>query len=259
MGKNTFEELDPDLRAMRASMRPSAGPMRWSRVLTGILLVGCATFAFAYYLPLERAHQTLTARFTELSSQVDSSKRALEESRKAAKELGEKQELLERQLSDVTQLNKQRASASLELTSALKSKLDKPLAKNQAALGVAAGQTMAALSLDYVVTRGKLVVSPQGQTALCSVASTAGKRALRVLAVVDQKSIPAALARTHKAPLQYSVAVATLVADTMLDKCRTDPTRLSAAGVPAEPASAPKLEGKKLDGPRIELWIEGAL
>jgi hypothetical protein len=259
MGKNTFEELDPDVQAMRASMRPSAGPLRWGRVLTGVLLVGCLTFAFAYHLPLQQAHQTLTARFTELSSQADSSKRALEEARKSAKELGDKQQALERQLSEVKQLEQQRASAGQELTSTLKSKLEKPLSKNQAAVGSAAGQTMAALSLDYVVTRGKLATAPQGQVALCSAAGAAGKRALRVVAIADQKSIPPALAKTYKTPLQYSVAVATLVAETLLEKCNTDPSRLTAAGVPAEPPAPSKLEGKKLAGPRVELWIDNTL
>ncbi len=30
MGKNPFED-DSDVQAMRASMRPAAGPMRWGR------------------------------------------------------------------------------------------------------------------------------------------------------------------------------------------------------------------------------------
>ena len=93
MGKDPFE--DPEVEAMRASMRPPAGPMRWGRVLTGVLVVACATFALAYYLPLQRAHTALTTHFAELRSKVDSANRAVEESRRSAKELSDKNQALQ--------------------------------------------------------------------------------------------------------------------------------------------------------------------
>ena len=65
MGNNPLE--DPDLKAMRASMRPSGGSMRWGRILTAVLVVACLTFAFAFYLPLLRAHET-HRRFEETAA-----------------------------------------------------------------------------------------------------------------------------------------------------------------------------------------------
>jgi len=253
MVKAAFE--DPELRAMQSSMRPAAGQLRWGRVLTGILVVACASFALAYYLPLRRAHETLNLRFVELSSKVDSANRAAEESRGRTKELSDKNQTLQSQLDEAEQRGKADTDASRALKSGLESKLQKQVAGEQAAVGSAGGQVVASLSLGYLLSRGKLELSPQGKLALCSVAS-ASSPTLRVLAIAGKKDIPPALAAKLKTPLDYSVAVAALVTQTLIDQCKALPTKLSASGVPAEPTPAPKLDGKKLSGPRIELWLD---
>ena len=258
MAKNPFEDMDPDVQAMRGSMRPSGGAVRWGRVLTGILVVACLTFAFAYHLPLQQAHAALTSRFADLQTQVSSAQRAADEARSQVKQLGEKQQALDSQTDQSKQTEKSRADASRALKSALEAKLDKPLAKDQAALGVAGSRALAALALSYVLTPGKLEVSPLGKAALCSVASAAGERSIHVIAIADKKSIPPPLAAKLKTPLQYNVAVAQLVTETLLDKCKVPPARTSATGVPAEPTARPQLEGKNLSAPRIELWLESA-
>lgn len=257
MGRNPFEE-DPDVQAMRTSMRPGTGALQWGRVLTGVLVVVCVTFALAYYLPLRSAHQTLVLRFTELQSKVDSANRALEDSHQRAKELSDKQQELEGQADQVKQTEKKRAEASQAIKTALESKLKTALGKDQAAVGVSGGQAVTALSLGYLLAPGKLDVSPQGKVALCTVASASSDRTIRVLAITDKKSIPTALAPKLKTPLRYSVAVSQLVAETLLDKCNVAHARVSATGVAAEPASSPKHDGKKLIGPRVDLWLEGA-
>lgn len=258
MSKNPFDEADAEMQALRASMRPTAGPVRWGRVLTGMLVIGCVTFALAYYLPLARAHQELGKRFAELKARADAADRALEGERSKAKELGETHRALENRMAEVTQRDKQRADASQVIRSALQSKLEKPLAKNQATVAVAGDRVVAALSLDHLLTRGKVEIGAPGQSLLCSVAGAANKRSIRVVVVAEQKGIPANLSKTLKTPLQYSVAVAQRVAETLLDKCGVDAAHLSAAGVPTEPASSMAPEGKKLPGPRVELWLEGA-
>jgi uncharacterized protein YlxW (UPF0749 family) len=254
MGNNPLE--DPDLQAMRASMRPSGGSMRWSRILTAVLVVACLTFAFAFYLPLLRAHETLTKHFSEVQTRVDSANKSASEARADVKELQEKQQELEAKLKQAEEAKQPSAGAGSSSSSkgALEAKLQKPLAKDQAALGSAEGQAIAGLSLGYALTKGKLAVSPDGQAALCGVAGTSSKRPIRVLAIADKKSIPPALAAKLKTPLDYSGAVAALVVETLRDKCKVDPTYLSATGFPAEPA-APQVEGKRLSGARVELWL----
>jgi hypothetical protein len=256
MGKDVFE--DPELSAMRAAMGATAAPVRWGRVLTGVLVVACATFALGYHLPLRRAHETLTAHFTELKSKVDSASRAAEESRARAKELSDKNQTLQSQLDELQHREAASAETSRAIKSALESKLQKPIASDQAAVASAGGQAVASLSLGYLLTHGKLELSPQGKLALCSVASASSSLNIRVVAFVGKKDIPAALAPKLKTPLDYSVAVAALVTQALLEQCKAAPSKLSATGVPAEPASAPKLDGKKLSGPRVELWLESS-
>jgi len=253
MGKNPFEEMD-----MGASMRPAAGPLSWGRVLTGVLVVGCATFAFAYYLPLQRAHETLTRSFSQLQSQVDTANRGMKEAQAQAQESSEAKQALEGQLSELKQLDKARVEASRSSTTTLEAKLQKAIAKNQAAVGSAEGQAVASLALAYLLSPGKLDVSAQGKEALCSAAGAANKKTIRVLAVADKKSIPAPLAAKLKTPLDYSSAVAALVAQTLLDKCSVEPAHVSATGFAAEPSASAKLEGKKLTGARVELWLDSS-
>jgi len=251
MGNNPLDEMDPDLKAMRGS---SGGSMRWSRILTAVLVVASLTFAFAFYLPLQRAHEALTKHFSEVQTRVDSANKSAEEARSEAKELREKQQELTAQLAKAAEPKQADPATGGPTKAALEAKLQKPLAKEQAAVASAEGQTIAGLSLSFVLTKGKLAVSPDGQAALCGVAGAANKRPLRVLAIADKKSIPVTLVAKLKTPLDYSSAVAASVVETLRDKCKVDPTYLSATGFPAEPAPA-TVEGKRLSGARVELWL----
>ncbi len=252
----TFE--DPELQAMRASMRPSAGQTRWGRIFTGVLVVACITFGVAYYLPLLRAHSLLTARFNELSSKLNAATRVADESRRKEQELNAKQQTLQTQLAEIEQRTAAGAAASRAIQSGLESKLQKAISTDQAAVGVLGGQVVASLSLAGLLTRGKLEVSPPGKVLLCSVASAASNHAMRVVAIADKKDIPPAAAAKLKTPLELNLALAELVTKTLLEQCKVAPTQLSATGVPAEPAAGPKLEGKKLEHARVELWLESA-
>jgi hypothetical protein len=256
MGKNPFDELDPDVQALRASMRPTGSAVSWGRVLTGVLVVACVTFGLAYYLPLRRAHETLSARFAELQARVDAAQRTAADASARVKELDQSKQSLEKQLEETKQIEKTRAEASRAVLTALEPKLQKPLSSGQAALGSVDGRSTAALSLGYVLSRGKLEVSPQGKLALCSAAAASNKRSIRVVAIADKKDVPAALATKLKTSLQHNLAVAEIVAQTLLDKCGVNPASLSVTAAPSAPASPAISEGKKLAGPRVELWLE---
>lgn len=67
MGKNDWQRLEStdDLAAIGVSPHRGRG---W-RIVCGILLVGAATFAVAYYLPLYRAHAALSREYLTLSTQ----------------------------------------------------------------------------------------------------------------------------------------------------------------------------------------------
>ncbi len=255
MGKNRFEDMDPDLQAMRASMRPGSAPVRWGRVFTGVLIVACATFAFAYHLPLQRAHQTLTNQFAELQGQVDGANRSLEEARAQVKTLTEKRDVLENELKEQAAAAKSQSESVNAVKQAVESKLKKAIGKNQAAVGVDGGKVVASISLASVLARGKLDVSAEGKAMLCDVAQASGKRNIRVLAVSD-KSVPASYSAKLKTPWEFTTAVASSVAQELADKCSVDSSRLSATGFGGEPPAGPKFEGKRVTAPRVELSLE---
>jgi chemotaxis protein MotB len=257
MGKDPFE--DPELQAMRASMRPSAGQTRWGRIFTGVLVVACVTFAVAYYLPLLRAHTMLVTRFSELSSKLDAANRVADASRRKEQELNDKHQALQTQLAEIQQRTAAGAEASRAIKSALESKLQKAIAGEQAAVGAVDGEAVVSLSLASLLTRGKLEVSPAGKVVLCSVASANGNHPIRVVAIAGKKDIPPAVVAKLKTPFELNLALAELVTNTLIDQCKAAPTKLSATGVPADPApGGPKLDGKRLAGARIELWLETA-
>jgi ATPase subunit of ABC transporter with duplicated ATPase domains len=200
----------------------------------------------------------LTKQYLALQVQVDSANRALQDAQTQAKDALEQKQALQDQMAQAKQVEKSSSDASASIKSALESKLQKPAAKEQAAVGSVDGEAVATVSLNYLLTRGKLEVSPDGKSALCGVATASNKRFLRVLAVADKKSIPPTLVAKLKTPLDYSGAVATLVAQTLLDKCGVDAAHLSATSFPADPPASGKVDGKKLSGARVELWVESA-
>jgi hypothetical protein len=255
MGRNPFED-DPDVQAMRSSMRPSGGPVRWGRIATGVALVGCLAFGFGYHLPLQRAHASLNQHFAELQTQLEKADRAADEARKQTKALEEKQQTLESEAASAKQAEKARLEASQAIKSALDAKVQKLAAKDQAAVGVMGGSAVVSLALGQVLTAGKLEVSAPGKVTLCSVAAAAGSRSVRVTVVADKKSIAPALAAKLKTPLQHNLAAAQAVAEALIDKCSIAPERLNAGGAGGEPAAPGKLDGKRLAGPRVELWLE---
>ena len=75
MGRKDWQQMDSkdDLAAIGISPHRGRG---W-RVLSGILLVGMATFTTAYYLPLYRAHAALRQEYRTLSSQANTQHKQL--------------------------------------------------------------------------------------------------------------------------------------------------------------------------------------
>src|SRR5690606_40101080 len=76
MGKNPWEELDPDIRAMSSGLRREGGGRRWATV--GLFALGFAgvTLLLAYYVPLRQAHGTLVAEHAKLAAKAKEMERA---------------------------------------------------------------------------------------------------------------------------------------------------------------------------------------
>ena len=94
MGKAKWEQeamADADLLAVGVS--PKRG--RGLQVAFGVLAIGAVTFGIAYYVPLHRAHATLTEEFTTLSQQAAEDRKQLTTAADALKKVtAERDQLL---------------------------------------------------------------------------------------------------------------------------------------------------------------------
>jgi flagellar motor protein MotB len=92
MGKKDWHQMDSsdDLAAIGISPHRGRG---W-KILSGVLLVGTATFAAAYYLPLYRAHSSLSREYRTLQSQANGQHKQLTETLDALRQISTERDKL---------------------------------------------------------------------------------------------------------------------------------------------------------------------
>ena len=112
MARNPWDD-DADVAAMR-SMRPRGGGTSWGRILFGVLLVGTFTFAFAFYVPLYRAHSALVGDHSKLRGELESAQSATKQAQSEAKTLREQKDELQAER-DKRESAKQSAGAGVRL------------------------------------------------------------------------------------------------------------------------------------------------
>lgn len=249
MGRNPWDD-DPDLQMLRGR---SSGPTRWGRVLGGILLVGVATFAGAYYLPLFRAHSTLTAEHRRTVDQVQSLAHSLSETKNELKTVTQRRDELEAE-------KKQRESSAADSSSQLEglksdlvTRLDRAAKKGLAQVAVADGAVVVALADAALFTPHKLELSAGGKQLLCEIGKSAEKRQLIVSAADADETADSAL--TDKYPNAWALrsARAAAAADGLQSKCGvTGPLSVKTAGGSAPGNSA--FQGSKV--PHVHLEFE---
>jgi chemotaxis protein MotB len=247
---------DPDIKAMRSSMRPERGGVPWAGLLVGIALVACGTFVFAYYVPLYRAHQTLASSHGRIMQQIKGLEDTLSQAQASLKSEIAKRESLE---SEKRQRESASNSSAGELESAkatLAQKLDGPVSKKQAAMALDGDRLVVAFSSGALFSTGKIEVSGAGKNALCEIAKAAGARPLRVEATTDEGGVPAQLKLKYTNEFALSSAAAANVANTLTEKCAVPAARLAASGYANKPARK-ALETAKISGLRVEIEIGG--
>lgn len=257
MAKNPWAD-DPDLQAMRASMRPERGPVPWRGLLFGVVLVACGTFAFAYYVPLYRAHQTLVASHGRVMSQIETLQASLTRVRADLESETKKREALEaekKQREDAVKADEKELET---VKQALEKGLDKPLSKKQAAVGIDDGRLIVGFGSSALFSAGKLDVSSSGKDALCDLAKAAGSRRLRVVGATDDDGLPALIKLKYDNAWQASATAAASVAETLESKCSVQGTRLTAAGLADTRKPSAALGDAKLGGLRVEIEIQPA-
>jgi chemotaxis protein MotB len=248
MGKSPWDE-DSDVPAFA---RSRSGSTRWGRVFLGVAFVIVATFVGAYYLPLFRAHDTLSAEHRRVSEQNQTLQRSLNEAQAELKTAKARRDELEAEQHQ-REATKTGQSSELEtVRSELKSKLDRYLKKGSE-LGSRDGHLVLAIPDALVFSAGKLEVSNTGKQLLCDFAKASGRKPLNVLALDASDSVAPAFAAKFPSVLALRAARAAAVAETLQAKCEVDAGALRIQLPLAAPAAT--LEGAKLAPVRIELEL----
>jgi hypothetical protein len=250
MARNPWDD-DPDVAAMR-SMRPRGGGTSWARILFGVVVVGSATFAFAYYLPLHRAHSALVGDHAKLRGELENAQSAVKQAQNDAKTLREQKDELQAER-DKREHAKQSAGAGSEsIRSAVLAAIDKAVKKKQGVAAIEDEGVRAGIAPGFLLSAGKLDVSPGGKDALCALAKASGSGVLRVSAVAADADVPAALKAKVPNGWAYAGATAASVADTLESKCSVARTRISLGA----PSTAQAFTSQSPPAPRVEILLE---
>ncbi|HWA73587.1 MAG TPA: hypothetical protein VG937_14680 [Polyangiaceae bacterium] len=215
MGRNPWDD-DPDLQMLRGR---SSGPTRWGRVLGGILLVGVATFAGAYYLPLFRAHSTLTAEHRRAVDQIQTLAQSLSETKSELKTVTARKDELEAEKKKHESSAADSSSQLDSLKADLAGRLDKAAKKGLAQVSVGDGAVLVALADAALFTPHKLELSAPGKQLLCEVGKAAEKRQLVVSAADADETADAALTQKYPNAWALRAARAAAAADGLQSKC----------------------------------------
>src|ERR1039457_2050089 len=92
MGSKDWHQMDSNDDLAAIGISPHRG--RGWRILSGVLLVGTATFAAAYYLPLYRAHASLSREYRALQSQASAQHKQLTETLGTLKQISSERDKL---------------------------------------------------------------------------------------------------------------------------------------------------------------------
>lgn len=248
MGKNPWEDADPDIQALATSMRPRRS-LPWGRVLGGLAVVLVGTFIFGYYLPLVRAHETLTKSFVALGQKAhaldDSVKNLSGEVERVTKARDEL--IAERENREHALKAKQDAARALE--SKVQGALGRYVDKKLAAVATEGDEVVVALSSRLVFVTGQTKLSRQGRRVLCDIAKQDTERPIVVESVWDDKQhVVALLARQYEDGWSMSGALATSALGALEERCSVAAARLSARALGGAGERASALHGIKPPG-----------
>jgi chemotaxis protein MotB len=247
--KAAWEDLAED------DLGPYAKPLarRWGRLFVGLLLVTCATFVAAYYLPLYRAHQQLGDQYREASQRTQSLADSLARANAELKATAAQRDQLQAERDQRSVAQKTDSARQESVRAALSSKLDKFLKKGSAELVPSASSLLVAFSSSLLFQPQKLDLTPTARILLCDVAKSADAKALAVRdSVADSAALSAPLAKSYPSSWAFSAARAAVVTEALEVGCAVPASQLSAIG---QGKSDPFATSFKLPGERIELEL----
>ena len=226
MARNPWEDSDPDLAAFAGKSRRNLSILKaWPQLLG----VAGLTFVFGYYVPMHRAHESLTKQHAVAAQSMAQLSGNLDETRSKLDKTEEERRALAARMDEV---DAQRSSEAGRLDS-LKQSLESGLAKaiRTSAVRLESSERAVAVALDAkdVFAAGKPDVTPKAKNLLCDVARAAGDRKLH-LAVSADEAPPAASRRFVRDARAYAGIRASSVADVLEKTCRVPSSRLETVG-----------------------------
>lgn len=235
-------------------MRPR-GRMGWGRILVGLIVIGVITFVGAYYVPLYRAHTTLSLEHGKVSGKVLELEKSLTETRSTASALDTKLAALQT-LQNERDSGKAEDAAEVErLHSELTDRLGRHAKKGGLSVGKDGSRVVVAITDTLVFSPRKLDVSPPGRLLLCELARASGTSRFRVRALGSEDRPSPPLSQKYTTAWSLAAARAASVAEILSSKCGVKSERLLAS---AAPGARPSPAGSKLGSEQIEIELSAA-
>jgi chemotaxis protein MotB len=227
MGRNPWDEIDPDL----ARMKGSSGGMSWGKVFVGLIVIAVVTLFGAYYVPLYRAHATLSREHRKISDKAQALDQQVVLAQRSLQSMETKLKSLESE-HDARESGSARSAALADgVRNTLAAALDRYTKKGGVAVGKEAGDVVVAVSDSVLFAPKKVDVSGAGRALLCELAKGSGASFL-VVRAFDAGEPPAEpLAAKFPSAWALRAARAASVAETLSEKCGVKPARLVASGV----------------------------
>ncbi|HEY6725065.1 MAG TPA: hypothetical protein VI197_13605 [Polyangiaceae bacterium] len=230
MGKNPWEDPDPEVAALRASMRAKS-PTRWGRLVVGLLIVGGATFIAGFYIPLLRAHDKLRDEFQALSERRRVLDEGLANKERELKKLESEKADLQAKVDERAQADEAKQAELEKLRVAVSGKIRAFEGKRLAASSIAGERVRISLANRLVFSPNSVNLTKQAGSVLCDIAGAVDKGAqLRVVSVTSAEEASSVLAAKFGSRRELSAARAAVVADQLEQACGVAGARIEPIG-----------------------------
>jgi len=222
MGKKDWQNLDGNDSLPEASFSPSRG--RGWKVLSGVLFVATATFAAAYYLPLYRAHGSLSTEYRSLSTVAKTQHKQLEEALETLKAVSAERDQLN-QVAGPKQKNNAVAIHDAEsLERDLQGALKKFIGKGKLQLSREKDKLRLVLSSPALVAAATGDLTDMGKKSLCQLGTIVKSKAMHV----SVQGFAAPVAGNSLAAWKLAGVRAANAAQLISESCGVDPRRVEA-------------------------------
>jgi flagellar motor protein MotB len=232
MGKKDWQRAleEDDMSAVVST--PSRG--RGWRVASMVLLLGIATFGAAYYIPLYRAHSTLTEEYKKLSAESQTQRKQLTDTIETMKKVAEERDRLATQTRGIRDTQEASAQQVEKTDGLIGAALKKFSGKGRVEIKRVGNVIELNLASPALLGLGTADVTDFGKKAMCALAGAVKSKDVQ-LQIVGNGADPKA-----KTAVSFPLAAARAanLAKQLSDSCGVETSRIQIGVLPtpAEPA-----------------------